>query len=185
MPETLVIAHLNARVQPIDRGEYYEEPLDEKLKAMGIGEVTGGGTQLADEPDGIAFCEVEIAVNDPSDANLNAIAEALEGLGAPKGSKLQVEGKPDRAFGKAEGMAIFINGFDLPDEVYANADINEVIETLDECLGDAGAFRGYWEGSRETALYFYGDSFDGMTKATADYVAATPLCERARIVQIA
>ena len=48
-PETakhLVIARLNDRAQPIDRGERYEDPLDAFLKANGLGEVSGGGTQL-------------------------------------------------------------------------------------------------------------------------------------------
>ena len=56
-------ARLNARVQPIDRGEYFEDPLDETLRRDGIGEVSGGGTQLADEPAGIEFCDIEIGVN--------------------------------------------------------------------------------------------------------------------------
>ena len=57
---TMIIAQLNARVQPIDRGDYFEDPLDEVLKSSGLGEVTGGGTQMAAEPDGIEYCDVEI-----------------------------------------------------------------------------------------------------------------------------
>ena len=48
-PETarhLVIARLNDRAQPMDRGDRYEDPLDAFLKANGLGEVSGGGTQL-------------------------------------------------------------------------------------------------------------------------------------------
>ena len=56
-------ARLNARVQPIDRGDHYEDPLDDVLGAAGIGAVTGGGTQLADEPAGIEFCDLEVRVN--------------------------------------------------------------------------------------------------------------------------
>lgn len=183
--ETMVIARLNARVQPVDRGDYFEDPLDDALREAGIGEVTGGGTQLAEEPDGIEFCELEIMVADPSEETLGKITQTLEDLGAPKGSLLQMEGKPDRSFGTHEGFGIFLNGTDLPDEVYANTDVNDVIEKLEACMGDGGAFRGYWQGSQETALYFYGESFEHMKSATADYVAKTPLCERSRIVQIA
>lgn len=185
MPDTFLIARLNARVQPIDRSDYFEEPLNEKLAEHGIGEVTGGGTQMADDPDGIAFCEIEIAVKDPTEPTRDLIVGLLEDLGAPKGSVLQIAGQPDRPFGKFEGLAIFVNGTDLPDDVYANSDINVVIEELEDCLGEHGAFRGYWEGERETALYFYGPSFQSMKAATADRIARTPLCQQARVVQIA
>ena len=63
-PETakyLVIARLNDRAQPIDRGERYENPLDAFLKANGLGEVSGGGTQLLESGE-IEFCEVELAL---------------------------------------------------------------------------------------------------------------------------
>ena len=56
----VIIARLNARVKPIERGEYFEDPLDRVLQAAGLGEVTGGGTQMAAEPDGIQFVDIEI-----------------------------------------------------------------------------------------------------------------------------
>ena len=59
----LMIAQLNARVQPMDRGEYFEEPLDKVLKSEGIGEVTGGGTLLADESNGIEYSDIEIMLH--------------------------------------------------------------------------------------------------------------------------
>ena len=37
-----IVATLNDKVMPIDRGEIYEDPLDEFLQSNGIGEVTGG-----------------------------------------------------------------------------------------------------------------------------------------------
>ena len=52
---TFVVARLNARVQPIARGDYFEDPLQDTLEQAGVGEVTGGGTQLADEPAGIGL----------------------------------------------------------------------------------------------------------------------------------
>lgn len=55
----IVIAHLNDRAQPLDRGELYEDPFDHVLKQASLGAVTGGGTQLADDGE-VAFCDVEI-----------------------------------------------------------------------------------------------------------------------------
>ncbi|WP_152618422.1 hypothetical protein [Leisingera sp. ANG-Vp] len=181
-----VIAQLNARVQPIDRGNYFEDPLDEALRAAGLGEVAGGGTQLTSEPDGIAHCDIEIAACDSTPSTIEFITETLEDLGAPKGSLLKTApGTNGIPFGKLEGMAVFLNGTDLPEEVYAQSDVNLLIASCDELLKGVGCFRGYWEGSRETSLYFYGSTFEAMKRATADFIAKEPLCQLARVEQIA
>ena len=43
-----VVARLWEPIQPLDRGDRYEDPLDAALSAAGWGEVTGGGSQLTD-----------------------------------------------------------------------------------------------------------------------------------------
>ena len=184
--KALIIARLNARVQPIDRGEYFEDPLDEALKSSKIGEVTGGGTQLADEPDGIEFCDVEIMAVDFSDETIAFVVETLEKLGAPKGSRLLLDGRDDEVpFGKLEGLGLFLNGTDLPKEVYEASDVNEIIAECERLMQDIGSFRGHWGGSEETALYFYGSTFAEMEAAISEYIATDPGCDLSRIVQIA
>ena len=181
-----ITARLNARVQPFDRGEYFEDPLDDAIAGAGIGEVTGGGTQLADEPAGIEFCDVEIRVAKTSNETLTAIIDRLEALGAPRGSKLILDGDGrEIPFGVHEGIGVFLNGTDLPDAVYEKCDVNHVIEELGRLLGENGDFRGYWQGSEETALYCYGPSFEEMKAAIAPLLDAYPLCEGARVEQIA
>jgi hypothetical protein len=44
MTSRYIIANLNARLQPLHRGDIYEDPLNRKLEELGLGEVTGGGT---------------------------------------------------------------------------------------------------------------------------------------------
>jgi hypothetical protein len=56
-------------------------------------------------------------------------------------------------FGITEGLAVYLNGTDLPDEVYVGGDVNELIAALLECLGAEGDMQSWWEGPRETALY--------------------------------
>ena len=179
-------ARLNARVQPFDRGEYYEGPLDDAIAGAGIGEVTGGGTQLADEPAGIEFCDLEIRVVNTSNETLSAIIERLEALGAPHGSKLILDSDGrEIPFGCYEGIGLFLNGTDLPDAVYEECDVNHVITEIERLIGENGDFRGYWQGSRETALYCYGPCFDKMKTALEPLLADYPLCQKARIEQIA
>ncbi len=181
-----VTARLNARLQPLDRGEYFEHPLGEALRKEGLGEVTGGGTQLADEPAGIAFCDLELQLPELSEAVLAGIIARLDALGAPKGSKLIIEATGrEIPFGRFEGLALYLDGTTLPDEVYQSCDINQVIAELGRLMGDKGAFRGYWEGSKDTGLYCYGPSFSEMAAAIAPLLAAYPLCQGARVEQIA
>ncbi|WP_130731332.1 hypothetical protein [Komagataeibacter xylinus] len=182
----IVVAHLNARLQPFQRGHFLEDPLDAILKKMGIGEVMGGGTALAPDPVGVSACDVEIAVKDGSETVLKQVMQALDLLGAPKGAELRLpDGAAPIAFGVMEGMAIFMNGTDLPAETYARSDINKTIEGPSAALGQKGELRGYWEGDSETALYFYGSSFAAMQAVVADCIQSDPLCARCRIEQIA
>ncbi len=181
-----VTARLNAKVQPIDRGDYYEDPLTETLKAADLGEVTGGGTQMSGEPCGIEFCDLEICVHNAREETLAVIIKRLNELGAPKGSRLIIESTGIQIpFGVTEGIAIYLDGTGLADEVYRDCDVNHVIDEFDRLLSGRGAFRGYWEGERETALFCYGASYQEMKSALAPFLAGYPLCAGARIEQIA
>lgn len=180
----LIIARLNDRAQPMDRGELYEDPLQEMLAEAGIGEVTGGGTLLSKTRE-IEFCEVEVCAQDAEESTVDAIVEMFEKLGAPKGSKLMIEGKDDVIFGKAEGLAVYLNGTDLPDHIYSECDSNHVYEQFSELLGEAGKVHSTWQGPTETALYMYGRSYEEMHRRLSGFLAAYPLCRKARVVQVA
>lgn len=39
-----IVATLNDKIMPIDRGDIYEDPLDEFLSKNNWGEISGGGT---------------------------------------------------------------------------------------------------------------------------------------------
>jgi hypothetical protein len=176
-------ARLNARVQPIARGEIWEDPLDELLKLRDLGEVTGGGSQL-DASGEIIYCEIEIAAKNDSSETRAAIIDALTKLGAPKGSKLMADAG-EMPFGDREGLAVYLNGTDLPPEVYEQSDVNFVFSEFDRLLAPAGQIYSYMEGATETALYMYGPSFMTMKTRLADFIASYPLCQKARVEQIA
>jgi hypothetical protein len=181
----IVIARLNARAQPLDRGEVFEDPLDGILQAAGIGNVTGGGTQLGGEGE-IQFCDLEITVPEASDAVLAAIREALAGLGAPKGSRLiWNDGANELEFGSFEGLAVYLNGTDLPDSVYEQSDFGFVYEEFGRLLGNEGRVVSHWQGPTETALYLYGRCTDTMLARIRPFLDTYPLCAKARTVKIA
>jgi hypothetical protein len=179
-------ANLNARIMPLERGEQYEDPLSEALAQYGLGEVTGGGTMQSKEGE-IEYCGIDIDVFDLP-RGVPFVCEFLTQRGAPKGSKLEYEldGKRvEMPFGSAEGLAIYLNGTDLPADVYKNCDVNEVYNEINRLLGDRGSIQGHWHGPTETALYLYGSSTDEMRALIAGYMAEYPLCQKARLVKIA
>jgi hypothetical protein len=141
---------------------------------------------LTDATGEIELCDIEVELEDQSERSLEVVRELLERLGAPKGSSLIVDdGQREIPFGTSEGLALYLNGTELPDEVYRDCDVNHVYDELNRLLDGGGTIHSYWEGPTETALYVYGDSFESMSAAIAGFVSSYPLCEKARVVQIA
>jgi hypothetical protein len=97
---------------------------------------------------------------------------------------LEAQGE-ELPFGINEGLAVYLNGTDLPDEVYAECDSNFVYSEFNRLLGPAGKVHSHWQGPTETALYMYGPSFEAMKSRLANFLDSYPLCQRARVVQIA
>lgn len=186
MEPIFVYAQINARLMPLDRGALYEDPLAEAFAENGYGEVTGGGTMQSKEGE-IEYCGVDIDLFD-LEQGVPFVCGFLTECGAPKGSKLQYEQDGESIevpFGVDEGLALYLNGTDLPDEVYRDCDINELYDEINRLLEGRGAIQGHWQGPTETALYLYGFSADEMRQLIGEYVAAYPLCQQSRIVQIA
>ena len=87
--------------------------------------------------------------------------------------------------GQLQGLALYLNGTDLPDEVYAESDVNEVWDACERLLADEGEPMSYWEGDTETAIYCYGKNFQEMQRRLQPFLDEYPLCAQCRVVQIA
>ena len=186
-PDGFLVATINDKILPIDRGEVYEDPLDEYLKQRGFGEVTGGGT-LQLESGEIKDCDVEIYLDDePIDQKtINDIITFLEGLGVPKGSSLLIVKSNERIpFGQREGLGIYLDGANLPGNVYKECDSNFVMKELKKLTKDENEIYRYWEAPSVTAMYFYGNSYEEMDNAIKKFVIEYPLCRNAKIQRIA
>lgn len=180
-----VIASLWGHLEPMDRGEQYEDPLAEALEAQGLGRVTGGGSQLTESGE-IAFADIELELAN-LDSALTLVRDTLESLGAPVGSELQFERNGAAAtlpFGNQEGLGIYLDGLTLADEVYASCDINLLIERVQAALGASGAgqLRGCWQSQAESVLYVYGKNAEAAYRALLDILQTDPLCQNARLV---
>ena len=180
-----IVANLNARIQPMDRGDIYEDPLDEVLSKHKMGEVSGGGS-LQSQSGEIQYCDIEIMVNESTDETISIIKEKLEELGVPKGSKIIIEASGiELPFGNLEGLAIYLNGTDLDESVYQESDSNFVYSELDRLTKGKGRVYSHWQGSTETAFYLYGNSFEEMKALIKELTDNYPLCQKCRIAQVA
>ena len=77
----VILARLYEHIEPIDRGDRYEDPLRAVLEQATIGRVTGGGSQL-NELGAVAYADVEIELAN-LDGALGVVVDALEKAGAP------------------------------------------------------------------------------------------------------
>ncbi len=177
----LVLARLYEYIEPIDRGDRYEDPLHDALEKAGIGRVTGGGSQL-DELGGITFVDLEIEL-----ANLDGapqvVVEALESAGAPQGSELLLASDESvlREFGTQQCLAVFLDGTSLPEEVYAELDVEAVVEEIGAAAG-AGSYRGFWQGPEETGLFLFGPDAEAMLARVEPVLRRIPIGQNARVV---
>lgn len=184
-PAHFLVAQLNARLQPTHRSEHFEEGLDDKLRKLKVGEISGGGT-MQTETGEIEYCDIEVKLRQSSPEAERVVIETLEFLGAPKGSKLEVGGE-DRVipFGVNEGLAVYLNGTELPAETYKRHTIESIEDEMEALLQEQGHVYSHWKGPGETAVYIYGPSFAEMSKRLEPFLRAHPLCDRCRVEQIA
>lgn len=62
-------------------------------------------------------------------------------IGIPKGSALLCTAPEIKIeVGTLEGLAFYVNGTDLPDEIYESCDINHVIEQMESAMNGIGRF---------------------------------------------
>ena len=84
---------------------------------------------------------------------------------------------------KEQAVFVFLNGTDLPDEVYANTDLGELEDLLAEAIetGDLGEYDGHEIGPTEVQLYMYGPDAEALFARISPVLNAYPLCQRARV----
>jgi hypothetical protein len=176
---TTLIARLYESIQPIDRGDRYEDPLDAALTARQVGTVTGGGSQLS-EDGAIEFAEIEIELTNFDDG-VGVVVEALEQAGAPELSEIWQGDTVIRQFGTNQCVAIYLDGVSLPDEVYAELDFDAVVEALTNAAGPQ-SYHGVSQGAEETGLFFFGPNAEEVFGRIEPVLRGLPIGQNARVV---
>ncbi|MDR1083986.1 MAG: hypothetical protein LBP22_03795 [Deltaproteobacteria bacterium] len=187
---------LNMKLQPMHRFEYIEEELDRILGEPELGYTAGGGTMVMDNGE-VEMCEVEMDLFSAEEEDLKQVLSLVKELPLAKGSILKMWAAGDDRTGPGEvteypvgdmeGLAIYLNGQDLPEKVYRNNTPDEIIEALEKALSANGpTVYSYWEGPSETALYFYSNlPYSQMLKLAEPIIAKNPLCQKCRVDQVA
>ena len=121
----LIIARLYEHLEPMDRGERYEDPLHAVLEPAGLGRVTGGGSQLSQSGE-IDFADVEIELSDLDNA-LAVTVTTLEQTGAPTGSEILYEGKVCENSARRSAWRSSSMGSTFPMMFNANLDFDDVV----------------------------------------------------------
>jgi len=180
----LVIARIPEHIGPVDRGERYEDPLQDALAIRDLGAVTGGGSQVTETTE-IDFVDVELLLADLDEA-LAVSRRILEEAGAPVGSRFLFEKdgvETELAFGAMEGLSLYLDGVSLPAEVYEQLDIHGFVEQLAKATESVGGEpRATWDGPTESAFHHFGPSADAMLNAIRPLIDTHPICQNARIV---
>lgn len=182
----LLTVRLTARLDPMQRGEVYEDPLDDFLSQSPLdASVTGGGTLLSADGE-VQYCDLEIACRgDDDDAVVAAVVSHLGSVGAPKGSSIiDQDGQVIAQFGTLDGLGLYLNGTDLPDEVYANSDTNELAAAVEAALGETGQKMSHWHGPTETAFYLYGPDAEAMKVRLQPLLTSRPDMQLSRLVPL-
>ena len=179
---------INVRIwEPVsqqDRFNRYEVPLISALKAYRLGKVISSSSQMNMELE-IEFAELELDIYN-LDEGIDTTKHVLEQAGAPAGSELRFMRDGSETVvpvGKHEGLAIYLDGINLPDNVYEMCTLNELAGLISGGLSSAGAeIRGSWVGRNETSLYIYGPSAETIYDTIEPVLSSYPLCQNARIV---
>ncbi len=176
-----VTLRLNARFLPIHRFDL-EDALQHILNQLELGEVDGGGTYQAASGE-VMGCEIVMLLVSDEQKEIKKLAGIIESMGMPNGSRVIYSGG-EIPVGTLEGLAVYLNGTDLPAEVYQSCNVNHVISSLEQAMEGVGRMYSYWEGQTVTGLYFYGQSYDSMLAAARPFLDEYPLCRECRTEKI-
>lgn len=162
----------------------YEVPLASALRAHGAGEITGVNSVMTGELE-VESMEFEMILAN-LDKSVELVKLVLEEAGAPAGSEIcfrRDERDEIIHFGRKEGLAVYLDGINLSDEVYDTCSCDGLAALISEALTSIGGeIRGSWVGRSETAIYLYGPNSENMFSLIEPILAAYPLCQNARIV---
>ncbi|WP_052184942.1 hypothetical protein [Methylotenera sp. N17] len=86
---TAIYVKIKKAIMPIERGEKFEDPLNEALQAKHLGEVMGGGSML-NKDGSIEFVGIDVDLTNLNDG-IPFLKSKLIELGVPEGTTIEYE----------------------------------------------------------------------------------------------
>ena len=170
---------LSEPILPVDRGDRYERPLDEMLRARGLGQVAGAGTSLDETSGEIVEVEIRLHLSDLDQA-VAAVIHFLAAAGAPKGTRLRVGGREEPC-GTFESLALFIDAArnrEQPRDWFEPM-LQELLDAVAQPC-EARHLHSYRDG--RLAAYLYAPDAEGVWRDIEPLVRKHPACRGARAV---
>ncbi len=179
---------INARLQPKHRHNL-EDILDCKLSLNKLGMVDGGGSFL-DKDKRVSSCDINFDIYPDEENYKERFLDIIKkNTSLPKGSTIEFfyeEDKTERInLGEYDILALGLDSYDLPDEVYENYSILEVIQKIKFAFEEEDKYIGYFyydETEGRFWLRFLGHSYAEMKELCEKAIKDYPLCENAIFV---
>jgi hypothetical protein len=90
--QLFVFVKIPGRIEPLERGERFEDPLIAALEAKSVGTISGGGSSMtAPDAEGrrfVQWCGIDVELSDPV-AGLETLRAELRKLSPPHGTVLE------------------------------------------------------------------------------------------------
>jgi hypothetical protein len=182
--EHFVSAKIWEPMNQVARAMRYEVPLSSALNSQRMGVITGVAAAMTRELEIESFQYEMILSN--LDKAVEVVKLTLEGAGAPCGSEIRFRrGDVEEvvSFGRKEGLAIYLDGINLPDKVYETCTCQGLADLIKDAVDSVGGeIRGSWVGPSETSIYIYGPDAESMFTNIEPIIETYPLCQNARVV---
>lgn len=159
---TSIDLHLNAALQPMHRGVYFSDPIENTLRRIAPGSRVADEGSVVDEWAEVVGSDIRIEVTGDAAVVLRQLTRTLEhDYFAPRGSYALLDGERHE-FGTAEGVAIRLTPA-LPidvtyDSVPSNIGLAASLSRVDDLLRGHGQVMSWMLRETRTSAYLYGRS---------------------------
>lgn len=177
-----VTVRIPARLTPDRRDELIVGPLGVLVEHVSASSRIASVETVASAVGEPMELVIGLDVHLPDAEQLIAAVLDLE-AGMPRGSTVEINDKA-ATFGELEGLALYLNGTDLPDEVYATSDLAAIVGDLRASLEGVGEIWAVWQGPTETALYVYGRDAAAIEAVLVEQQSRIPLMQGCRMVEL-
>ena len=157
---------INAPLGPMERGEFFEDPLYGWLDQNG-GEPLGGGGGTFFGGDGHTTCDFSVDL--VSRNQIEGAIRFVESLGVPEGSSYAVDGGDKVFFGDRKCLVLIVDKASVDGDAFS-----EFLKSVRAALGESGAPLATSSDDTHEELWVYGADLEEMKNAVQPVLKSYP-----------